>query len=65
MFVAICAGAPQGGPLAALPPSQRFHWLTAPRSTVIQVSPVHGGATADPAATVDELMTALVRPPES
>ena len=62
-FSAICAGAPEGGPLAALPPSERFHWLTAPRSTVIQTSPVHVGATADPRATLEELLDAFVRPP--
>ena len=60
---AICAGAAEGGPLAALPPSDRFHWLTAPRSTVIQTSPIHVGATADPEVTVEELLDAFVRPP--
>ena len=62
-FVAVGAGAPDGGPLAALPPSERFHWLTAPRSTVIQTTPVHVGATADPQATLEELLNAFVRPP--
>ena len=62
-FVAICEGRPEGGPVAALPPAERFHWLTAPRSTVIQTSPVHGGATTDPAATLEELLVAFVRPP--
>ena len=62
-FSAICAGASEGGPLAGLPPSERFHWLTAPRSTVIQTSPVHVGATADPRVALDELLAAFVRPP--
>ncbi len=62
-FAAICAGAPEGGPLAALPPSERFHWLTAPRSTVIQTSPVHVGATADPRAELERLLDGFVRPP--
>jgi hypothetical protein len=62
-FVAIAEGRPEGGPVAALPPAERFHWLTAPRSTVIQTSPVHGGATTDPAATLEELLVAFVRPP--
>ncbi len=62
-FVAIAEGRPEGGPVAALPPAERFHWLTAPRSTVIQTSPVHGGATSDPAATLEELLDAFVRPP--
>jgi hypothetical protein len=62
-FEAICAGRPEGGPVAALPPSDRFHWLTAPRSTVIQTSPVHVGRSKDPAATLDELLRDLVQPP--
>ncbi len=65
IIAAVCAGASDGGPLAALPPSERFHWLTAPRSTIIQTSPVHIGATSDPQATLDELLDAFVRPPPS
>ena len=64
-FVAISSGAADGGPIAALPPSARFHWLTAPRSTVIQTSPVHVGATADPAAALEALLDAYVRPPHA
>jgi hypothetical protein len=62
-FAAIAAGRPEGGPLAALPPPERFHWLTAPRSTVIQTSPAHEGTTADPAATLDDLLATFVRLP--
>ncbi|HEY7060388.1 MAG TPA: DUF3037 domain-containing protein [Chloroflexota bacterium] len=62
-FAAVCAGEAAGGPVAALPPPERFHWLTAPRSTVIQTSPVHEGTTIDPAATLDELLAAYVPPP--
>lgn len=62
-FRAITEGRPEGGPLAALPPSERFHWLTAPRSTMIQTSPVHVGVTQDPRATLEELMDAYVRLP--
>jgi hypothetical protein len=47
--------------VAALPPSERFHWLTAPRSTVIQASPVHVGQTTDPAAALRELVARYVR----
>jgi hypothetical protein len=61
-FVAVAEGSAAGGPVAALPPPERFHWLTAPRSTVIQTSPVHTGTCPDPAATLDELMDAYVRP---
>ncbi|HVZ39974.1 MAG TPA: DUF3037 domain-containing protein [Candidatus Kapabacteria bacterium] len=42
-FRLVCAGGPAGGPIGLLPPSERFHWLTAPRSAVMQVSPVHPG----------------------
>jgi hypothetical protein len=62
-FVAICDGTPDGGPIAQLPPSERFHWLTAPRSAVIQPSPVHVGCTDDPRAALDALCAALVRSP--
>lgn len=61
-FIAICQGRVEGGPIARLPPSERFHWLTAPRSTVIQTSPVHVGC-GDPRAALDALCAALVRPP--
>ena len=63
-FVAICEGVSEGGPIAQLPPSERFHWLTAPRSAVIQPSPVHIGRTDDPRATLDALCAALVRSPK-
>jgi hypothetical protein len=62
-FVAICEGTPEGGPIAQLPPSERFHWLTAPRSAVIQTSPVHIGCGDDPHAALDALYAALVRQP--
>ena len=62
-FVAIGTGAPDAGPIAALSRSERFHWLTAPRSTLIQTSPVHIGCCPDPRAAVEELLDALVRPP--
>jgi hypothetical protein len=56
----VAAGDPTGGPIAALPPSERFHWLTAPSSTIVQPSPVHTGLTADPAAELDHLFGQLV-----
>jgi hypothetical protein len=62
-FLAISDGRPEGGPLADLPPAERFHWLTAPRSTMIQTSPAHAGRTSDPAAELDRLLDAYVRPP--
>jgi hypothetical protein len=57
----VAAGDPAGGPIAALEPSERFHWLTAPASTVVQSSPVHTGLTADPAGELDRLFAQLVR----
>jgi Protein of unknown function (DUF3037) len=60
-FEAVAAGSAEGGPVAALPPSERFHWLTSPRSTIIQTSPSHTGRAADPAAALDELLRRYVR----
>ena len=59
---AIVQGDPAAGPVAMVPTSERFHWLTAPRSDVIQSSPVHEGLTDEPSRVVDELFTTLVRP---
>jgi hypothetical protein len=56
----VAAGDPAGGPIAALDQSERFHWLTAPSSTIVQPSPVHTGLTADPAAELDRLFATLV-----
>ena len=56
----VCAGADAAGPIARLPPSERFHWLVAPRSTAIQISPVHGGVTEDPARELEHLFATLV-----
>lgn len=58
---AICAGDPGAGPVALVPPSERFHWLTAPRSDVIQASPIHEGLAADPARALDELYEKYVQ----
>jgi hypothetical protein len=56
----VVAGDGDGGALAALPASDRFGWVTAPSSTVIQPSEVHTGMTADPKATLDHLFETLV-----
>jgi hypothetical protein len=58
---AVAAGAPDGGPIAALSAPERFHWLVAPSSTIIQPSVVHTGLTADPPATLEHLFRTLVR----
>lgn len=57
---AICAGDPDAGPVALAPPSERFHWLTAPRSDVLQTSPVHEGVCYDAAAALEELFLEFV-----
>ena len=59
-IVAIAAGEPAGGPIAALPPSERFGWLVAPASTIIQPSPTHTGLCEDPQAPLAELFGELV-----
>jgi hypothetical protein len=57
----IAAGDAGAGPIAALPASERFHWLVAPASTIIQSSPVHTGLSDDPEAELDRLVERLVR----
>jgi hypothetical protein len=59
-LVRVAEGAPDAGPVAGLEPSERFHWLVAPSSTIIQPSPVHTGLTDDPAAELDRLFGTLV-----
>jgi Protein of unknown function (DUF3037) len=57
---AVAAGDPGAGPVALAPPSERFHWLTAPRSDVLQSSPVHAGLAADPARALESLFREYV-----
>lgn len=57
---AICAGDARAGAVALAPPSERFHWLTAPRSDVLQSSPVHEGVCDDPALELEALFNAYV-----
>ncbi|MEZ5421135.1 MAG: DUF3037 domain-containing protein [Vicinamibacterales bacterium] len=61
---AVCAGGAGAGPLGDLPARGRFRWLASPRSTVIQMSPVHTGR-GDPAAALARLYEAMVRLPVS
>lgn len=56
----VAAGDRLAGPVAALEPSERFHWLAAPASTVVQPSPVHTGLCEDPAELLDRLFSTLV-----
>lgn len=51
-FAAVVAGGAAAGPIGLLPPSERFHWLTATRSTVLQPTPVRTGLDADPAVAL-------------
>lgn len=55
-YARVCRGGVSAAPIGLLPPSERFHWLTAPRSAVLQTSPVHPGrCTDDPAEVLDRL----------
>lgn len=58
---AICRGGDGAGPIGKLPQRERFHWLVAPRSTIIQTSQVHTGWCDDPAAILERLMDQMVR----
>jgi len=58
----ICAGGAEAGPLARLSQRERFHWLVAPRSTIIQTSPVHTGKCGDPAQLIEHLLKKMVLP---
>lgn len=59
----IAAGQPDAGPIAALGQAERFHWLVAPASTIVQPGDVHTGMTADPSAALDHLFATMVLPP--
>jgi hypothetical protein len=60
---AVCAGSAAAGSLARLSARERFHWLVAPRSAVIQTSPVHTGRTAEPETVIDHLFATMVGGP--
>lgn len=60
LFSAVARGDHDAGPIAALPQPERFHWLVAPRSTIIYAAPVHCGLTEDPAQQLERLMQQLV-----
>jgi hypothetical protein len=59
----VCAGGEKAGPIGRLTQRERFHWLVAPRSTVIQTSPVHTGSCHHPSDALDHLMETMVRTP--
>ena len=57
---AVAAGDAAAGPVGLAPSSERFHWLTAPRSDVLQSSPVHPGLAIDPARALEALFAEYV-----
>ena len=63
-LVRVARGDPGAGAIAAMAPSERFGWLVAPSSTMIQPSEVHTGLCEDPVKTLDTLFAALVEPAE-
>jgi len=56
----IAAGGDGAGPIGKMPLRERWHWLVAPRSTIVQVSPVHSGLCDDPQVTLDQLVQRMV-----
>jgi len=58
---AICAGGADAGAIGRLSARERFHWLVAPRSTMVQTSPVHTGRCGDLQAALDHLMSTMIR----
>lgn len=57
----ICAGGPDSGPIGRLSARERFHWLVAPRSTIIQTSRVHSGRCNEPGPVSERLLDQMVR----
>ena len=57
---AICAGGAQGGTIGKLSRRERFDWLVAPRSTIIQTSKVHTGRCTDPSTLLEHLLDKMV-----
>ena len=64
LIALVCRGDPAAGAIARLPQAERFGWLVAPASTVVQPSPVHAGLCADPAEELDRLLATMARVPE-
>ena len=60
-IAAICAGGETAGAIGRMPPRERFRWLTAPRSTMVQTSPAHAGRCDDPAGLLEHLLATMVR----
>jgi hypothetical protein len=60
----MCAGGQGAGPIGLLSPGERFRWLVAPRSTVVQPSPVHTGLADDPERALEHLVQVMILPPD-
>lgn len=60
-FTIICAGGADAGPIGKLSKRERFDWLVAPRSTIIQTSAVHTGRCVDSSSTMERLLETMVR----
>jgi hypothetical protein len=60
-FERVCAGGEQAGDIGTLPAGERFRWLTAPRSTIVQTSPVHTGLCTNAQETLEHLLSTLVQ----
>jgi hypothetical protein len=58
---AVCLAEADAGPIARLTASERFHWLSAPRSTVVQPSDAHSGLCTDPVTALDGLFETVIR----
>jgi hypothetical protein len=58
---AACAGGAEAGDIGRLSPRERFHWLVAPKSTIVQTSPVHAGRCADVESALEHLMNRMIR----
>lgn len=57
----VCEGGPDAGPIGQLSQSERFNWIVAPKSTIVQCSPVHSGVCTEPVNQLDRLMEKMVR----
>lgn len=57
----ICAGGERAGEIGRLSARERFHWLVSPKSTIVQMSPVHTGQCGDVDAALEHLMNSMVR----
>ncbi len=60
LMACVCAGGPEAGVIGALSQAERFRWLTSPRNTMVQISPVHVGLCDDPHGTLERLFRELV-----